>query len=136
MGNRQVADEITKLLDVKGVPVQQVLEIVREYCNHLDDSARQEHQDLMNYARAIAKRTGTPGFDEAEEQEDLQIRPERKDHDKEKKQERRTATAAPDSNGTARKEEKRPAEKEKRDKDEKKEKKDKKKDKEKDKDRG
>merc|ERR1712187_233735 len=53
MGNRQAAEEITKLLDVKGVPVQQVLEIVREYCNRLDDSARQEHQDLMNYARAI-----------------------------------------------------------------------------------
>merc|ERR1712039_614161 len=31
MGNRQVADEITKLLDVKGVPVQQVLETVKEY---------------------------------------------------------------------------------------------------------
>merc|ERR1712048_940077 len=89
MGNRQVADEISKLLDVKGVPIKQVLETVQGYCDHLDDSARQEHEDLMTYAQAIAKRTGTPGFEEVEEEQELQIRPERKEHDKEKKQERR-----------------------------------------------
>merc|ERR1712048_292148 len=128
MGNRQVADEIMKLLDVKGVAVKQVLEIVREYCHHLDDSAKQEHEDLMNYTRAAAKRTGTPGFEEVEEeQEELKIRPEKKETEKEKKKERKAA-AAPDAPSNGR-EEKRPAEKEKREKDEKKEKKDKKKDK-------
>jgi len=60
MGNRQVADEITKLLDIKGVPLKEVLATVEEYRSHLDNSARQEKDELRNYARAIAKRSGLP----------------------------------------------------------------------------
>jgi len=56
MGNRQAADEIGKLLKIKGVPVEEVLDTVEEYCSHLDDSAHPERDELQGFARALARR--------------------------------------------------------------------------------
>merc|ERR1712157_449117 len=49
MGNRQATDEIGKLLDIKGVPLE-------EYCAHLDSSARAEQQELRGFARSLVRR--------------------------------------------------------------------------------
>eukprot|EP00928_Gymnodinium_smaydae_P024700 TRINITY_DN19914_c0_g6_i1.p1 TRINITY_DN19914_c0_g6~~TRINITY_DN19914_c0_g6_i1.p1 ORF type:complete len:710 (-),score=216.59 TRINITY_DN19914_c0_g6_i1:72-2093(-) len=61
MGNRQVSDEITKLLDTKGVPLQEVLATTKEYCEHLDASkASREVEELARFARALAARSDLP----------------------------------------------------------------------------
>merc|ERR1711957_1073863 len=56
MGNRQATDEIGKLLDIKGVPLEEVCEIIEEYCSHLDTSAKAEQQELRNFAKALVDR--------------------------------------------------------------------------------
>ena len=71
MGNRQVSDEITKLLDIKGVPLKEVLDTVEEYRSQLDSSARPEKDELRNYARTIAKRGGLPDPCPAEDEDTL-----------------------------------------------------------------
>merc|ERR1712217_389411 len=38
MGNRQATEELARLLDTKGVSVEEVFETLAEYCEHLDDS--------------------------------------------------------------------------------------------------
>jgi len=59
MGNRQVAEEMSKLLDMKGVPLQAVSDTVWEYCRHLDlEAAKGEADELMDFISALAKRCG------------------------------------------------------------------------------
>lgn len=56
MGNRQATDEIGKLLNIKGVPLEEVCDIIEEYCSHLDDSASAEQQELRGAARTLVRR--------------------------------------------------------------------------------
>merc|ERR1712194_298969 len=56
MGNRQATDEIGKLLDIKGVPLEEVCNVIEEYCSHLDTSAKAEQQELRNFAKALVGR--------------------------------------------------------------------------------
>jgi len=58
MGNRQATDEIGKLLDIKGVPLSEVRATLEEYCGHLDDSAREERDEIRSFMVATAKRFG------------------------------------------------------------------------------
>merc|ERR1711957_496569 len=65
MGNRQATDEIGKLLDIKGVPLEEVCEIIEEYCSHLDVSAKAEQEELRGFARNLVKQY-VPEDDERE----------------------------------------------------------------------
>merc|ERR1712096_148695 len=46
MGNRQVCEMITELLDAKGVSHEEVKDVVEEYVENLDDSAKEEKKEL------------------------------------------------------------------------------------------
>merc|ERR1711920_392559 len=37
MGNRQATEEISKLMDAKGVPMSEIVDTIEEYCAQLDD---------------------------------------------------------------------------------------------------
>mmetsp|Transcript_12294 Transcript_12294/g.18456 ORF Transcript_12294/g.18456 Transcript_12294/m.18456 type:complete len:181 (-) Transcript_12294:65-607(-) len=56
MGNRQATEEIGKLLNIKGVPVVEICQILSEYCSHLDDSAAEERKQLQKLGISMAKR--------------------------------------------------------------------------------
>jgi len=56
MGNRQATEEIGKLLDTKGVPLEETVSVIEEYCSHLDDSARKEREELRACARGLIRR--------------------------------------------------------------------------------
>eukprot|EP00425_Heterocapsa_triquetra_P022840 CAMPEP_0195134422 /NCGR_PEP_ID=MMETSP0448-20130528/150609_1 /TAXON_ID=66468 /ORGANISM="Heterocapsa triquestra, Strain CCMP 448" /LENGTH=602 /DNA_ID=CAMNT_0040172521 /DNA_START=21 /DNA_END=1826 /DNA_ORIENTATION=+ len=56
MGNRQATEEVGKLLDVKGVPVEEVCETMVEYCSHLGSSAREEREEISTFTIALARR--------------------------------------------------------------------------------
>jgi len=58
MGNRQVADEIGKLLDVKGIPLDEVRVTVDEFAANLDESAREEREELRGFMKALVRRCG------------------------------------------------------------------------------
>merc|ERR1712070_753191 len=58
MGNRQVADEIGKLLDVKGISLKEVRETVEEFADNLDDAAREESNELRGFVKALIRRCG------------------------------------------------------------------------------
>mmetsp|Transcript_13275 Transcript_13275/g.30210 ORF Transcript_13275/g.30210 Transcript_13275/m.30210 type:complete len:590 (+) Transcript_13275:133-1902(+) len=58
MGNRQVGEELVKLLDTKGVDLGEMISIVLEYCVHLDASAKPESDELHKFLRNFAKNAG------------------------------------------------------------------------------
>merc|ERR1711972_1069009 len=58
MGNREATDELAKLLDIKGVAVEDVFETLAEYCAHLDNSAREERDEIRTFVVSIAERAG------------------------------------------------------------------------------
>merc|ERR1712190_107941 len=58
MGNRQAIDELAKLLDIKGVSIEEVFETLAEYCEHLDDSARDEKKEISGFVTSIAEGAG------------------------------------------------------------------------------
>merc|ERR1712113_206871 len=57
MGNRQASDEIGKLMDAKGVPLSEVSETLNEYCSHLDESARDEREGILNFLKVMIRRS-------------------------------------------------------------------------------
>ncbi|CAJ1375473.1 unnamed protein product [Effrenium voratum] len=59
MGNRQASEEIGKLMDVKGVKLAEVRDIVLEYCRtNLGPLAREERKEVMAYLQAMLTRYG------------------------------------------------------------------------------
>eukprot|EP00929_Paragymnodinium_shiwhaense_P118708 TRINITY_DN90629_c0_g1_i1.p1 TRINITY_DN90629_c0_g1~~TRINITY_DN90629_c0_g1_i1.p1 ORF type:complete len:667 (-),score=192.20 TRINITY_DN90629_c0_g1_i1:42-1952(-) len=60
MGNRQISEEMSKLMDIKGVPQEQVLGTIAEYRAHVDESAVEERRQVREFAGVFAKRAGVP----------------------------------------------------------------------------
>merc|ERR1712160_111244 len=100
MGNRQATDEIGKLLDIKGVPLEEVCNVIEEYCSHLDTSAKAEQQELRNFAKALVDRCiedektakalrKTLGFDQPERSSTKQAAEGKKDADEAPKKEKK-----------------------------------------------
>eukprot|EP00927_Polykrikos_kofoidii_P013514 TRINITY_DN15890_c0_g2_i1.p1 TRINITY_DN15890_c0_g2~~TRINITY_DN15890_c0_g2_i1.p1 ORF type:complete len:666 (-),score=170.51 TRINITY_DN15890_c0_g2_i1:74-2071(-) len=97
MGNRQVADELSKLMDIKGVPLQEVLDSIQEYRAHLDVSASEEGEQLQSFCASLCKRAGIPAPhspDSPKEAEELEPwrderRPEKKDKKGKKENDRK-----------------------------------------------
>merc|ERR1712050_23412 len=58
MGNRPIADEISKLLDVKGIPVDEIRQTVEEFMSNLDGSAAAERKEVKGFLRVLVKRCG------------------------------------------------------------------------------
>jgi len=58
MGNRQAADEIGKLMDVKGVKLEEVRDVVLEYCHNLGEPAKDERKEVRTYLRSMLARYG------------------------------------------------------------------------------
>merc|ERR1711992_433395 len=56
MGNRQASDEIGKLMDAKGVPLSEVCDTLDEYCSHLDDSAKEERDEIRKFLDIMIRR--------------------------------------------------------------------------------
>jgi len=55
MGNREVSGSILKLFDTKGVDPKEISKIVKEYLENLDDSAKEERDQLKNYLKTLKK---------------------------------------------------------------------------------
>lgn len=111
MGNRQVADEIGKLLDVKGISLDEVQATIDEFVANLDDSAREERDELRGFTRALIKKCGgtlpedeprgaekaekraayasAPGASEKEDPRRTESAPEKKEKKDEKKEEKK-----------------------------------------------
>merc|ERR1712232_459535 len=68
MGNRPVADEISKLLDVRGIPVDEIRQTVEEFLSNLDESAAAERKELKGFLRVLVKRCGGTMPEEPEQQ--------------------------------------------------------------------
>jgi len=58
MGNRQASDEVGKLMDAKGVKIEEVQHVVLEYCKNLGDGAADERKEVRSYLRAAVARYG------------------------------------------------------------------------------
>ncbi|CAL1137437.1 unnamed protein product [Cladocopium goreaui] len=58
MGNRQATEEIGKLMDVKGVKLEEIKKIVLEYCTNLGQEAQEERGEVISYLRAMLTRYG------------------------------------------------------------------------------
>lgn len=58
MGNRQATEEIGKLMDVKGVKLEEIKKIVLEYCTNLGQEAQEERGEVISYLRAMLTRCG------------------------------------------------------------------------------
>lgn len=58
MGNRQATEEIGKLMDVKGVKLDEIKKIVVEYCTNLGQQAQEERGEVISYLRAMLTRYG------------------------------------------------------------------------------
>lgn len=58
MGNRQATEEIGKLMDVKGVKLEEIKKIVLEYCTNLGQEAQEERVEVISYLRAMLTRYG------------------------------------------------------------------------------
>jgi len=58
MGNRQASDEIGKLMNLKGVKLEEIRDVVQEYCRHLGDAAADERKEVRGYLRALMLRYG------------------------------------------------------------------------------
>lgn len=58
MGNRQATEEIGKLMDVKGVKLEEIKQIVLEYCTNLGQEAQEERGEVISYLRAMLTRYG------------------------------------------------------------------------------
>jgi len=58
MGNRQASDEVGKLMDAKGVKIEEVQAVVIEYCKNLGDAAADERKEVRSYLRASVSRYG------------------------------------------------------------------------------
>lgn len=58
MGNRQATKEIGKLMDVKGVKLEEIKKIVLEYCTNLGQEAQEERGEVISYLRAMLTRYG------------------------------------------------------------------------------
>merc|ERR1712137_105571 len=56
MGNRQVSDEICKLLDTKGISTDEVSETILEYNTHLNESAVEEKAQLSSFLKKMLSR--------------------------------------------------------------------------------
>lgn len=69
MGNRQMADEIGRLIDIKGVPLKEVADTVLEYCSNLGEAASAESVELRSFLRAMLKRFGADVPAELEQEE-------------------------------------------------------------------
>merc|ERR1712070_940100 len=92
MGNRQVADEIGKLLDVKGISLKEVRETVEEFASNLDDAAREEANELRGFVKALIRKCGgTLPEDEPQGAEKAELRAK---YAAEKEDPRRSETAA------------------------------------------
>jgi len=57
MGNRQVCEMISELLDAKGVSHEEVKDVINEYIDNLDESAKEEKKELRKCLSAFMKRT-------------------------------------------------------------------------------
>merc|ERR1712083_339499 len=57
MGNRQATEEISKLMDAKGVPMSEIVDTVEEYCAQLDDSASDERDEIKNLLSVMVRRS-------------------------------------------------------------------------------
>jgi len=57
MGNRQATEEVVKLMDTKGVPIEEVTDVIDEYCSHLDESAQAEREDIKGCSRMLVECT-------------------------------------------------------------------------------
>merc|ERR1712190_132749 len=57
MGNRQATEEISKLMDAKGVPMSEIVDTVEEYCSQLDDSASDERDEIKNLLSVMVRRS-------------------------------------------------------------------------------
>lgn len=55
MGNREVSQSILKLFDTKGVDPKEIRKIVTEYLENLDDSAKDEREQLKEYLKTLGK---------------------------------------------------------------------------------
>jgi len=56
MGNREVSQSIQKLFDTKGVNSKEIGKIVKEYIENLDDSAKEESDELTEFLKAFEKK--------------------------------------------------------------------------------
>eukprot|EP00913_Durusdinium_trenchii_P027224 g25542.t2 len=62
MGNRQASEEIGKLMDVKGVKLEEIRNIVVEYCSNLGQKAQEERREVISYMRAMLTRQALHAF--------------------------------------------------------------------------